>query len=51
MSFDVAPTQDLYTSQGVAVNVEVVPFEGDVRVGVPVRHVEPPGLPGDIRER
>ena len=25
MSFDVAPTQDLYTSQGVAVNVEAVP--------------------------
>src|SRR6476469_1206720 len=24
MSFDVAPTQDLYTSQGVAVNVEAV---------------------------
>ena len=24
MSFDVAPTQDLYTKQGVAVNVEAV---------------------------
>ena len=24
MSFDVAPTQDLYTRQGVAVNVEAV---------------------------